>query len=81
MDSFVSLLLLCSTVLFAILTAEVKDLLYAALALWAMTISIAGLFWLLGAPYVAVFQLIVYAGAVVVLFVAAIMLTGRRKVG
>jgi len=78
-DSFIPLLLLGATVVFALLTVEVEDLLYAVLCLWAMTVSIAALFWLLGAPYVAVFQLVVYAGAVVVLFIVAIMLTVRRR--
>ncbi|MEM2905706.1 MAG: NADH-quinone oxidoreductase subunit J [Candidatus Bathyarchaeia archaeon] len=68
-----------ATVILAILTVEVEDLLYSVLCLGGMAISIAGLFWLLGAPFVAVFQLIVYAGAVVVLFIAAIMLTARRR--
>lgn len=71
--------LVVSTVVFAILAVEVEDLLQAVLFLWLMCVSIAGLFWLLGAPYVAVFQLIVYAGAVIVLFIAAVMLTVRRK--
>jgi len=72
-------MLVVATVAFAILAVEVEDLLHAVLCLWLMCVSLAGLFWLLGAPYVAVFQLIVYAGAVIVLFIAAIMLTVRRK--
>ncbi|RLI21082.1 NADH-quinone oxidoreductase subunit J, partial [Candidatus Bathyarchaeota archaeon] len=36
-------------------------------------------FWLLNAPYVAVFQLLIYAGAIVALFVAAVMLTTRKE--
>ena len=79
MGDIFSIMLVVATVAFAILAVEVEDLLHAVLCLWLMCVSLAGLFWLLGAPYVAVFQLIVYAGAVIVLFIAAIMLTVRRK--
>jgi len=65
-------------VIFAILTVELRDLLHAVIALCGMSIVIGALFWLLSAPYVAVFQLLVYAGAVIVLFVAAVMLTTRK---
>ncbi|MEM2851190.1 MAG: NADH-quinone oxidoreductase subunit J [Candidatus Bathyarchaeia archaeon] len=65
-------------VIFAVLTVELPDLLHAVIALCGMSIVIGILFWLLSAPYVAVFQLLVYAGAVVVLFVAAVMLTARK---
>jgi len=44
-----------------------------------MCITIGALFWLLNAPYVSVFQLLVYAGAVIVLFIATIMLTAREE--
>lgn len=71
-----ALLLVC---VFAVLAIELPDLLHAILALAGLSIGIAVLFWLLGAPYVAVFQLIVYGGAVIVLFVAAVMLTARRS--
>jgi NADH:ubiquinone oxidoreductase subunit 6 (subunit J) len=44
-----------------------------------MCISIGGIFWLLNAPYVAVFQVLIYAGAVVAIFLAAVMLTTRKE--
>ena len=44
-----------------------------------MCVTIGALFWLLNAPYVAVFQLLIYAGAIVALFVAAVMLTTRKE--
>ncbi len=70
--------LIILTVLLALLTVELKDMLYAVICLCGMCISIGALFWLLSAPYVAVFQLLVYAGAVIVLFIAVVMLTTRR---
>ena len=67
-----------ATCLFAILTVELKDLLHTVISLAAMAVSIGALFWILNAPYVAVFQILIYAGAIVVLFIAAVMLTRRK---
>ena len=67
------------TVLLAILTVELKDILYAILSFCGMCILIGIIFWTLNAPYVAVFQLLVYAGAIVALFIAAVMLTTRKE--
>ena len=63
----------------AILAVELKDILYAILSFCGMCITIGALFWILNAPYVAVFQLLVYAGAIVALFIAAVMLTTRKE--
>ncbi len=76
----IQIFLLVMTCGFAILTVELPNLLYAAIALFGMSVSLGGLFWLLRAPYVAVFQLLVYAGAVVALFVVIIMLTVGGRV-
>ncbi len=65
--------------MFAILTVELKDILYAILSFCGMCITVGALFWILNAPYVAVFQLLVYAGAIVALFIAAVMLTTRKE--
>jgi NADH:ubiquinone oxidoreductase subunit 6 (subunit J) len=67
------------TVIFALLSVETGDLLYAILSFCAMCITIGGFFWILGAPLVAMFQLLVYGGAVVALFIATIMLTTREE--
>jgi len=72
------LALLAATCILAVLTVELKDLLYAVISLAAMSVSLGALFWLLNAPYVAVFQILIYAGATVVLLVAAVMLTSRK---
>lgn len=73
-------ILLGSVVVMAVVTVEVGELLYAALGLLGMCVSLGILYWVLFAPYVAVFQLAIYAGAVVVLFVTVIMLVRREKV-
>jgi len=64
-----------SAVLLSILTIEVKRLLYAVLSFCGMCITIGALYWLLDAPYVAVFQLLIYAAGIVTLFIAALTLT------
>ena len=47
---------------------------YGALYLASSMISLAGIFFLLGFPFLAGLQLIIYAGAVIVLFVMVVML-------
>jgi NADH:ubiquinone oxidoreductase subunit 6 (subunit J) len=42
-----------------------------------MGITIGLLFAILNAPYVAVFQLLIYAGAVIALFISVVMVTKR----
>src|SRR5262249_472831 len=51
-----------------------KHVLYSALSLIVMLTAISGLFILLRADFLAVINVIVYAGAIVVLFVFVIML-------
>jgi NADH-quinone oxidoreductase subunit J len=51
---------------------------YGALALILCFCSLAGLYGLLGAPLVAAIQIIVYAGAIMVLFLLVIMLLDVR---
>ena len=47
---------------------------HAALSLIVVMVSLAGLFLLLGAEFISAVQIIVYAGAVMVLFIFVIML-------
>ena len=65
--------ILAMIIAFAIGAAGLKNLLYAALSLGAMCISLGALYWVLYAPYVGLFQMLIYGGAVVVLFVSVIM--------
>ena len=63
-------------VLAAVLTVTQKSPLRAAVALLVHVISLAGLYLTLHAHLLAAIQMLVYAGAVVVLFVFVIMLIG-----
>jgi len=63
----------------AVLTVELEDILYSILSFCGMCIVLGVIFWILNAPYVAVFQMLVYAGAIVAMFIAAVMLTTRKE--
>ena len=69
---------LCATlaILGAIATVAAKNPIRGAMGLLLMILSIAGLFLALHAQFLAAIQLIVYAGAIVVLFLFVIMLLG-----
>ena len=79
LEELIQTILIVITASLAILTVEVKDLLHAVICLCGMCISIGILFGILNAPYVMAFQLLIYAGAAVVLFVSVVMLTTRKK--
>jgi NADH-quinone oxidoreductase subunit J len=72
------LFLLCGVVavVSAVLTVTLQTPLRAAVALLAHIIALAGLYLTLHAHLLAAIQLLVYAGAIVVLFVFVIMLMG-----
>jgi len=65
--------ILAATIAFALMAAGLRNLLYAALSLGGMCICLGGLYWMLYAPYVGLFQMLIYGGAVVVLFVSVVM--------
>src|SRR4051812_45217358 len=52
---------------------------YSALSLVAVMGALAGLYLLLGAEFIAVVQVIVYAGAIMVLFIFVLMLLNAEE--
>jgi NADH-quinone oxidoreductase subunit J len=64
----------------AVLTVTSKNLVHAALSLAATLAGIAGVFLVLHADFLALVQLVVYVGAVAVLFLFGLMLT-RAPIG
>jgi NADH-quinone oxidoreductase subunit J len=58
----------------AVLLIVLREPIHSALALILVMISLAMLYLLLGAEFIAAIQVIVYAGAIMVLFVFVIML-------
>ncbi|RLE41699.1 short chain dehydrogenase, partial [Candidatus Woesearchaeota archaeon] len=75
----VHLSLMILALILAVLTVELKDILYSILSFCGMCIVLGVIFWILNAPYVAVFQILVYAGAIVAMFIATVMLTTRKE--
>src|SRR5690606_38892819 len=64
----------------ALRVVTTKNVVHAALYLVVVLTGIAGQFVLLGAEFIAATQLLVYVGAIVVLFLFGIMLT-RAQLG
>ena len=58
----------------AIVSLETRELIYGAVALAISMMGIAGFFLLLDSPFVAMFQIAVYVGAVAVLVIFTVML-------
>jgi NADH:ubiquinone oxidoreductase subunit 6 (subunit J) len=58
----------------AIVSLESRELIYGAIALAISMMGIAGFFLLLDSPFVAMFQIAVYVGAVAVLVIFTVML-------
>ncbi len=58
----------------AIISLESRELIYGAIALAISMMGIAGFFLLLDSPFVAMFQIAVYVGAVAVLVIFTVML-------
>jgi NADH-quinone oxidoreductase subunit J len=56
-----------------------RNPLYSAFALIVTLCSLAAIFALLGSPFIAVLQVIVYAGAIMVLFLFVLMLLNVRR--
>lgn len=62
----------------AVMVLRSEKLVYATLWLTGFFIAIAALFLLLNAQFLAVIQILVYAGAVITLILFAIMLAHRE---
>src|SRR6478609_9195619 len=63
----------------ALMVALVSDLIHAVLFLILSFVGIAGLYITLSADFVAVVQILIYAGAISVLMLFAILLTPRSS--
>lgn len=77
MADIVFLALAAITIIAAILSLEARELVYGAIGLAVTFVGVAGIFILLESPYLAIFQIAVYVGAVVVLILFTVMLVRR----
>jgi NADH-quinone oxidoreductase subunit J len=74
MDTFLFYLFGAVALLAAINVVRLKKVFHAALSLIVCLSAVAGIYMLLQAPFIAAVQIIVYAGAIMVLFLFIIML-------
>ncbi len=69
------------TILSALAIVWTRQILYAAFALLFTFLGVAGLYVLAGADFVAVVQILIYVGGILVLLIFGVMLTNRKKEG
>lgn len=65
------------TIVAAIVSLEARQVVYGAISLAFSFLGVAGLFILLNATFVALFQIIVYVGAIAVLILFTVMLVTK----
>ena len=78
-DFDLSYLVWAVTILAAIMVVHSREIFHSALFLALMFIGVAGVFLILDAEFLAVIQILIYAGAVIVVVLFAIMLTKRER--
>ncbi|RLE48674.1 MAG: hypothetical protein DRJ31_06730 [Candidatus Methanomethylicota archaeon] len=62
-------------VIFALMAVLHPNIVYAVVALLVLNVVIGIAYYMVGAPFVALFQIAIFAGVVIVFFVLAVMLT------
>ncbi len=77
--TIVHVALIALAILFGIIAVELKRLDHAVISFAAMNVVLGALFYLLYAPWVAVFQWLIYAGAIVVLLLVTVSLTKEAR--
>ncbi|MFC2134832.1 NADH-quinone oxidoreductase subunit J [Bacteroidota bacterium] len=65
------------TIVSAIVVVTSKNIIYSAFSLLFTLFSISGLYVLLGADFVAVVQIMVYVGGILILLIFGVMLTNK----
>ncbi len=71
-DPLIGMIILVATTAFLIIAIELKDLIKATIALGIGSALLASVFYILDAPYAAVFELSVAAGLGTILLLSAI---------
>ena len=64
----------------AIAALELRSLIYGSIALMGTLAGVAGFFFLLDSPFVALFQIAVYVGSIAVLILFTVMLVRRELI-
>jgi uncharacterized MnhB-related membrane protein len=71
-DPLIGMIILLATTVFLVIAIELKELVKATIALGIGSALLASVFYILNAPYAAVFELSVAAGLVTILLLSAI---------
>lgn len=79
MDAILFYVFATISVAAAVVVIAQRNPIYSAFALVVTLCSVAVIFGLLGSPFIAVLQVIVYAGAIMVLFLFVLMLLNVRR--
>src|SRR3954452_16871216 len=79
METVIFLIFAVVAVASSLIVVVHKSPVYATMSLVLTLFSVAVLFVLLGAPFLGALQILVYAGAIVVLFLFVIMLLNLQK--
>jgi NADH-quinone oxidoreductase subunit J len=74
MDALFFWILATTTVVASVLVVGQRNPMYSVMLLIVSFCALSGLYVLLGAPFVAAIQIIIYAGAIMVLFLFVVML-------
>ena len=77
-EQIIFLIVGAATLLSALMVVTMRNLVHAALWLVATLFGVAILYMLLNAGFLAVVQVVVYIGAIAILFIFAVMLTRRQ---
>lgn len=78
-ESIVFIILALFIAIFSVLSVTTKRIIRSATYLLFVLFGTAGLYFLLGYTFLGAVQIMVYAGGVVVLYIFAIMLTGKSQ--
>lgn len=76
--SIVFYILAAISLILAVFVLIFRNPVYAALSLVGTMLSLGGIFLVLGSPFVAMIQILIYAGAIMVLFLFVIMLLNLK---
>jgi NADH-quinone oxidoreductase subunit J len=79
MDAILFYVFAAIAVVSAVVVIAQKNPMYSAFALIVTLCSLSVIFGLLGSPFIAVLQVIVYAGAIMVLFLFVLMLLDVKR--
>ncbi len=77
-ELFVFMFLAASALVSALLVVRSREIIHSVVALATCFVSVACLYIMLSAEFVAIVQILVYVGAVVVVILFGIMLTKRE---